>query len=108
MIKELNRITKIQFFLAIMLLFIFIFKANRLPPQIPLFYSKPEGEEQIADTLMIFLLPLSSFFFTVINNLIFTRYFSEDKFILKVIYYVDLLIILFTTFIFLRILFLVS
>lgn len=108
MIKELNLTFKIQIFLILILSVIFIFKINRLPPQIPLFYSKQDGDEQVVDFFMIFLLPFFSSFIVAINNFIFAKYFSEEKFVATVIYYVNLLVILLTSFIFLRILFLVT
>lgn len=38
-----------------------------LPPSIPLFFSKPWGEEQLAQTLFIFLVPGLSIFVTIFN-----------------------------------------
>jgi len=108
MTKELRQTIKIQILLILVLLAIFIFKFDRLPPQIPLLYSKIEGEDQIVDTFMIFFLPFGSFLIIVINNVIFAKYFFENKFVSRIIYYVNLLVILFTSFIFLRILFLIS
>lgn len=108
MIKELNLTFKIQIFLILILSVVFIFKINRLPPQIPLFYSKADGDEQIVDSFMIFLLPFFSSFIVAINHFIFAKYFSENKFVVTVIYYVDLLVILLASFIFLRILFLIT
>ena len=34
----------------------FILKFSRLPPQVPLYYSQPWGESQLADSWMIFFL----------------------------------------------------
>lgn len=46
------------------------YKYGDLPPQIPLFYSRPWGEEQLAGSLNIFLLPIFSLVFLLINNLL--------------------------------------
>jgi len=108
MIKKLNQTVKIQILLILVLLVIFIFKINGLPPQVPLFYSKPEGDDQIVDSFMMFLLPFFSFLFVIVNNFIFIKYFSENKLVATVIYYVNMLVILLTSFIFLRILFLIT
>ena len=108
MTKKINQTIKIQFLLILIQLILFIFRIDHFPSQIPLFYSKPEGDEQIVDSFMIFILPLTSFIIVIINKLIFIKYFSNNYFIETIIYYVDLLVILLTSFIFLRILFLVT
>ncbi|MDO8551478.1 MAG: hypothetical protein Q7S03_02255 [bacterium] len=41
----------------------------KLPPQIPLFYSRPWGEEQLAPQAYIFLLPSSIFIFLLLDFL---------------------------------------
>ncbi|MCX7996320.1 MAG: hypothetical protein N2691_01010 [Patescibacteria group bacterium] len=51
-----------------------------LPPQVPLFYTRPWGEEQLADIWMLALVPFllhTSFFF---NNWLRMRYFAKDSF----------------------------
>lgn len=59
---------------------IFVFW-GRLPPQIPLFYSKPWGQEQIAPNVLIFLPTALSFLFFTIN--IFLGKFFADPFVKK-------------------------
>lgn len=44
-----------------------------LPPQVPLYYSRPWGAEQLAPQLFLFLLPLTSFVW-YIASLIFINY----------------------------------
>ena len=44
----------------------FFFKLNKLPPEIPLFYSKASGDSQIADWWLIFLIPASLPFTTAL------------------------------------------
>ncbi|MBP9817501.1 hypothetical protein KBC75_01940 [Candidatus Shapirobacteria bacterium] len=46
-----------------------LFKYFDLPPQIPLFYSQPWGESQLASNSFIILLPLFSLLILIINNL---------------------------------------
>lgn len=108
MTKQLNQTLKIQFLAILILLVIFIFKFNRLPPQIPLLYSKPEGDEQLVDSFMIFLLPFFSTCIIIINTFIYNQYFTNNIFLETVLYYVNLLVSLFTALFFLRILFLVT
>lgn len=86
---------------------VFMIKTKDLPPQIPLFYSRLEGDDQIADLSMIFLLPFLSLFMVFVNNFIVKKYFSDNDFIRQITYYVNLTIICLILFIFLRIIFLV-
>ncbi len=90
------------------LILVFIIKINNLPPQIPLFYSLPWGENQLAETWMIFFIPLIMILFIFINNFIEKKFFFENDFIKKIFYYLNILIIVSFTFIFLKIILLVS
>lgn len=57
---------------------------TKLPPQIPLYFSRPWGEEQLAKPVFIFLpLVLSSIFLSL--NLIFARVGVESDFLRKVL-----------------------
>ena len=42
----------------LLMILIFAVEYHRLPPQIPLFYSKLWGEDQLGEVWMIFLLPV--------------------------------------------------
>lgn len=108
MIKNINFTLRIEFISLGLLLIFFIFRFSHFPPQIPLYYSKPDGEEQIADSFMIFLPPLLSFLTININIYILKKYFNNNLFINSLIYWVNLFIILLTDFIFLKILFLIT
>lgn len=108
MIKNINFTLRIQFVSIGLLLLIFILRFSRLPPQIPLYYSKPEGDEQIVDSLMIFLLPLLSFLTIRINTHIIKKYFNNNLFVNSLIYWINLFVILLSDLIFLKILFLVT
>lgn len=55
---------------------ILIFKFNDLPQQVPLYYSLPWGDEQLASTASLFLLPTFSIIILLINNLIATFFFK--------------------------------
>lgn len=92
---------------GIMALF-FIVRFNKLPPQIPLYYSRVTGEEQIADAFYLLLIPLLSTAIVMLNRIIANKLFSDNEFMKQIIYYTDNITILFFTIIFLRILFLVT
>ena len=87
---------------------LFILRFNTLPPQIPLFYSKPWGEDQLADSWMIFLLPVILDLLFFFNNFIYQRFFPENMFVKKIIFYLNLFLILSMTLIFIKIIFLVT
>jgi hypothetical protein len=86
----------------------FFLKFNNLPPQIPLFYSRGDGEEQMADIYLIFLLPILSIILVSANSLIKSKLFPQVYLIERIIYYVNISIIALTTLIFLKILLVVT
>ncbi|MBN1263743.1 MAG: hypothetical protein JW991_05315 [Candidatus Pacebacteria bacterium] len=49
------------FFLVFIISFLIFLNWNRLPPQLPLFFSRPWGEEQLGSPSELWLLPLISF-----------------------------------------------
>lgn len=92
---------------TVMVLF-FIFRFSSLPPQIPLFYSKPWGEDQLADSWLIFILPLTMNVFFFSNLYFCKKYFQENVFVNKIISYLNLFIIITITLIFIKIIFLAT
>lgn len=58
--------------LIILQLVIIILKFNDLPQQVPLYYSLPWGESQLASAASLFLLPTFSIVVLIINHLIAT------------------------------------
>ncbi len=49
-----------------------------LPPKLPLFYSRPWGEEQLAIPLDLFILPLFSLAILIINSLL-TKFILQEN-----------------------------
>lgn len=56
-----------------------IFRLNDLPPQVPLYYSLPWGESQLASANSLFILPSSSLVFLFINNLLAVFYLNTHS-----------------------------
>lgn len=56
-----------------------IFKFNTLPDQIPLYYSLPWGESQLASVSALFFLPTFSIVLLLINHLFATFFFNSIK-----------------------------
>ena len=86
----------------------FAYRINTLPPQIPIFFSRPWGEFQIADWWFIFLLPVLMNILYFLNLYIYNKVFIHDEFVKKIFFFFNLFLISGFTFIFLRIIFLVS
>ena len=72
--------TAIFFWLAGLSILIFFY--FRLPPQIPLFYSLPWGEDQLASSNLIFVIP-GSVLLIILTNLLAASFFSEEKLLLR-------------------------
>ncbi len=81
---------KIIYLTNILFSLIFLINLNKLPPQIPLFYTKPWGEDQLAELWVIFLIPFLFNFYYFINQYIKTRFFKENDFVEKLFFYTNL------------------
>lgn len=100
----------VQIFVAALLVMIgaYVFKLGTMPPELPLFYSLIEGEDTITPSYYIFLLPIISLIIIVVNIFVYRRIFTHDLFVRKLLYYSSVGAIVISTFVFLKILFLVS
>ncbi|MDH7476469.1 MAG: hypothetical protein QHH09_03285 [Microgenomates group bacterium] len=94
-------------FVNILLLMIFFLSLPHLPPQIPLFYSKPWGEDQLGENWMIFLLIFLLDLFYLTNIFIVKKFFSDNLFVKKVVSYFNLFLIISLSLIFIKIISLV-
>ncbi len=87
---------------------LFAFKFRFFPEQIPLFYSRPWGEAQIADYWYIILIPVLMHIFYVLNGIVSKKYFPNQRVPQKIISIsTGISIVLFSA-IFIRIVLLVS
>lgn len=99
----------ISLFIAnLIMILTFILKFRYLPPQIPLFYSKLWGEEQVADLWMIFLLLFFLNLFFFLNIFIYKKFFYNNILVKKIVYGINIFLIIIVPLIFLRIIFLIS
>jgi len=99
---------KMLFFSNFLMIVIFILRLNRLPPEIPFFYSRKFGEDQLADLWIIAFLPLFLNLFFFINIFFYKKFFFGNFLVKKIIKYVNIFLIIIIPLIFLRIIFLVS
>lgn len=51
---------------------------HRLPPVVPLWYSKPWGEDQLANPIFLLILPLGSLFWYMMSLIIIHYYTYEN------------------------------
>lgn len=72
------------FFLAFGCVFLALFW-SKLPPQIPLFYSRPWGEEQLAEKVQIIFLPTFAFFIFLSALLSSLRIFSKEPLLARIL-----------------------
>lgn len=69
-----------------------IYKFNDLPPQVPLYYSLPWGESQLASASQLFFLPTFSIVFGLINNLLAATIFAKITLLSKLLVITSLVI----------------
>lgn len=55
--QEIKKILQLAFILWLSKVLLILFGWKFFPPEIPLFYSQPWGQEQLASPLMLFILP---------------------------------------------------
>ena len=75
--KTIRLATRISFVILFFSLSLLLLTWKNLPPQLPLFYSLPWGEEQLGKPVFLLILPLSSLFWGTLN--FFLAIFSFEK-----------------------------
>jgi hypothetical protein len=80
---------------------------NRLPAQIPLYYTNNWGEDQLADIWMIALVPLLMHIFFFLNWWIASKWFKKEEFPYTLLTYLNYIIVVVAPLIFLKIILLV-
>lgn len=74
-----------------------------LPPVLPMFYSKPEGDTQLAVWWLILLIPVCMNSLFILNNTLTRKLFSLSDFANKIIWYANLVLITILTAVFIKI-----
>lgn len=83
---------------------IFAWRFGRLPQEIPLFYSRAWGEDQLVDFWLIFILPILMHLFIVLNGYVYQKYFLPDSFIRRIIDTLNWTLLVVFTYVFVRVL----
>ncbi len=60
-------------------LLLLFFKFNNLPSQVPFYYSLPWGESQLASVSTLFILPMFSIIFLLVDHLLATFFINSIK-----------------------------
>lgn len=87
----------------IILITVFLLQKSIFPPQIPLFYSRQLGEDQLGEWWMIFIIPILMNVFFIVNQFIYKKFFRNNEFVLKVLYVTNSFILTSFTLIFVKI-----
>ena len=87
---------------------VYILRMHTIPPQIPLFYSLPVGEDQLVEWWMIFIIPFLMNVLYLTNTFIYSKYFHREDFERSVLRYMNMGVVAVCTYLFIRIIFLVS
>lgn len=96
----------IALFLNIATILLVLFKRDLLPPEVPLFYGNPEGNEQIASWELLFLAPAISVSILILNTTL--SIILKDVFLRHALSIASLVCSLFTTIAIFKIMFLVG
>lgn len=103
-IRLANRIYLGALFLGLLLILLFL---KRLPPQVPLYYSLPWGDEQLASPLLFFLLPLGCLLFGFLNLFLAIISFGSHPLAARILVWFNVIFTLLATFTLFRIIMLV-
>jgi len=87
---------------------ILLWKFKVLPEQIPIFYSKPWGEAQIADVWYILILPIFMNLMFFVNNQIAKRFFSNQIIFQNIFFVANIVLIIGFTVVYMKILLLIT
>lgn len=87
---------------------VFALRLHALPPQIPLFYSLPPGEDQLVEWWMIFMIPLLMDILLIVHGIVSHFIPSQELFIRKTLHITTITLVILCTFLFVRIIMLVT
>ena len=106
--KANSRILRWNLFFIAIQIGLLAWKFTQLPSQIPLYYSLPWGDSQLANASYLFLLPTISIVALFIDNLFAVSFFKNQTLLSRFSVVTSLLVSFFSTFTLIRIVFLIS
>lgn len=81
---------------------------QHLPPQLPLFYTRPWGEDQLADLWMLSIIPVLMHVFFFTNVWLAKRFFKKETFVARMLIFLNWFLLLSYFGIFLKVVLLVT
>lgn len=94
--KSILRALQLTIILIIGQIGLIFFFYPKLPPLIPLYYSHPWGESQLAGPIFLLLLPGTSFFFTFLNLALAVNFLEKRKFLSIILSWTSVIVSLFS------------
>lgn len=91
------RLVRFNIILIVVQIILIIWFFKDLPPEIPLYFSRPWGEAWLAQATFIILLPLFSLFIALINYFLALFYHQKKAFLSKLLVVFSFIISLFST-----------
>lgn len=102
-----NRYFSLNLILSLTLIltqaWVLVLNRQALPPRVPLWYSKPWGEEQLAFSWQLWLVPGLSVVFLIINLILANYFYRQERFLGKMIMAVNTVVSLLGALVILRI-----
>lgn len=99
---------RISFALLFLTLAFLILIWRKLPPQIPLFYSLPWGEDQLGSPFFLLILPLGSLFWGILNFFLAVFSFEKEPLAAKILVWATALLTFLATLTLVKIIFLIT
>ncbi len=78
---HISRAIRLNLIMIVVQIALIITFFSQLPPQVPLYYSRPWGEAQLAPTHHLFILPLIATFFLLLNSLLSLPFLEKAAFV---------------------------
>jgi len=91
---DADKITKIVFLVSaviyLLTLGFFLYNRQLLPPELPIFYSKPWGQERLAGSDAIWIPIAIGFVLLIVNGFLSLKVFAKERFLQKIIAWANL------------------
>ena len=78
--KNILRALVLTLIIILVQIVLIVLYFSQLPPSVPLYYSRPWGQAQLAETIYLFLLPSLSLIIFVINSLLASLFVDHKEF----------------------------
>lgn len=106
--KTVRIATRISFAILLFILAFLLFTWQKLPPQVPLFYSLPWGEEQLASPNFLLILPFSCLCLGILNFFLAVFCLEQHSLAAKILVWVTTSLIFLASFTLVKIVFLIT